>query len=54
MRVLPAKFADRKIAVVALLSFSNQLEHLRVYFPAVTSAVDKIKPGEITLVGNIP
>jgi hypothetical protein len=46
--------AARKIAVVVLLSFSNRLEDLRAYFPAVALAVEKIMPGEITAVGNIP
>jgi predicted nuclease of predicted toxin-antitoxin system len=44
--------AGRKIAVVVLLSFSNRLEHLRTYFPAVALAIEKIRPGEIITVGN--
>jgi predicted nuclease of predicted toxin-antitoxin system len=46
--------AGRKIAVIVLLSFSNRLDHLRAYFPAVALAAEKIEPGEITLVGNVP
>jgi hypothetical protein len=34
--------ADRKIAIVLLLSFSNRLEHLRAYFPGAALAVEKI------------
>jgi hypothetical protein len=46
--------AGRKIAVIVLLSFSNRLDHLRAYLPAVALAAEKIKPREITLVGNVP
>jgi predicted nuclease of predicted toxin-antitoxin system len=45
--------AGRKIAVFVLMSLSNRLDHLRVYFPAVALAVEKISPGEVTTVGNI-
>jgi hypothetical protein len=45
--------AGRKIAVVVLLSFSNRLEHLRAYLPAVALAGEKITPGEITTVGDL-
>lgn len=41
-----------KIAIVILRSSSNRLEHLRQYFPACVSALDKIKPGEIVQVGS--
>jgi hypothetical protein len=44
--------ADRKIAIVVLQSFSNRLEHLRQYFPACLNAIEKIKPGEIAIVGG--
>jgi hypothetical protein len=36
------------------MSLSNQLDHLRLYFPAVALAVEKIRPGEITVVGSVP
>jgi hypothetical protein len=42
----------RKIAIVVLQSSSNRLDHLRQHFPAVLSALDKIKPGEIIMVGS--
>jgi predicted nuclease of predicted toxin-antitoxin system len=42
----------RKIAVVVLLSSSNRLEHLRQHFPAVVSAIEKIRPGEVVQVGS--
>lgn len=42
----------RKIAIVVLQSSSNRLDHLRQHFPAVLSALEKIKPGEIILVGS--
>lgn len=42
----------RKIAIVILQSSSNRLEHLRQYFPACVSALEKIKPGEIVHVGS--
>jgi hypothetical protein len=44
--------AGRKIAVVVLMSLSDRLDHLRVYFPAVALAVEKIRPGEINVVGK--
>jgi predicted nuclease of predicted toxin-antitoxin system len=44
--------AGRKIAIVVLQSSSNRLDHLRQHFPAVLSALEKIKPGEIVLVGS--
>jgi predicted nuclease of predicted toxin-antitoxin system len=46
--------AGRKIAVVVRVSLSNRLDHLRLYFPAVALTVEKIRPGEITVVGNVP
>ncbi len=42
----------RRIAIVVLQSSSNRLDHLRQHFPAVLSALEKIKPGEIILVGS--
>ncbi|HXJ10943.1 MAG TPA: DUF5615 family PIN-like protein [Candidatus Limnocylindrales bacterium] len=44
--------ADRKIAIVVLQSSSNRLDHLRQYFPACVQAIEKIKPGEIVLIGS--
>jgi len=41
----------RKIAIVVLQCSSNRLDHLRQFFPTCVSALDKIKPGEIVLVG---
>lgn len=37
----------RRIAVIIPAYSSNRIEHLRQYFPACASALDKIKPGEI-------
>jgi predicted nuclease of predicted toxin-antitoxin system len=45
--------AGRKIAIIVLQSSSNRLEHLRQHFPNVLLTLDKIKPGEIVLVGNM-
>ncbi len=45
---------DRRIAIVVLQSSSNRLDHLRQFFPACVAALDKIKPGEIVLVGGTP
>jgi|SRR5437899_10035040 len=42
----------RRIAIVILEYSSNRLEHLRQYFPACASAIDKIKPGEIVQLGD--
>lgn len=42
----------RKIAIVVLQSSSNRLDHLRQHFPAVLSALEKIKSGEVILVGS--
>ena len=42
----------RRIAIVVLQSSSNRLDYLRQHFPAVLSALEKIKPGEIILVGS--
>jgi predicted nuclease of predicted toxin-antitoxin system len=44
--------ARRKIAIVVLQSSSNRLDHLRQYFPACVLAIEKIKPGEIVLIGS--
>jgi len=44
--------ADRKIAIVVLQSSSNRLDHLRQYFPACVQAIEKIKRGEIVLIGS--
>jgi predicted nuclease of predicted toxin-antitoxin system len=44
--------AGRRIAIVALLSSSNRLEHLREYFPALALSLEKIKPGEVVQVGR--
>jgi len=44
--------AGRKIAIVVLQSSSNRLDHLRQYFPACVQAIEKIKPGEIVLIGS--
>ena len=45
--------ANRRIAIMILLSPSNRLEHLSQYFPACVSALDKIRPGELVQVGDI-
>jgi predicted nuclease of predicted toxin-antitoxin system len=45
--------AGRKIAIVILHSSSNRLDLLRQLFPAIVSALEKIKPGEITEVGGL-
>jgi predicted nuclease of predicted toxin-antitoxin system len=42
----------RRIAVVVLQSSSNRLEHLRQHFPALSLALEKIKPVEIVHVGS--
>jgi predicted nuclease of predicted toxin-antitoxin system len=42
----------RKIAIVVLQSSSNRLDHIRQYFPACVQAIEKIKPGEIVLIGG--
>ncbi len=42
----------RRIAIVVLQSSSNRLDHLRQHFPAVLSALEKIQPGKIILVGG--
>lgn len=44
--------AGRRIAIVVLRYSSNRLDHLRQYFPACLSAVEKSQPGEITQVGD--
>ena len=44
--------AGRRIAIVTLQCFSNRLDHLRLYFPACLSALEKIKPGQIVQVGS--
>jgi predicted nuclease of predicted toxin-antitoxin system len=44
--------AGRRIGIVVLHSSSNRLEHLRQYFPACVSAIEKIKLGEIVQVGG--
>ena len=42
----------RTISIVVLQSSSNRLDHLRQFFPACLSAIEKINPGEIIRVGN--
>jgi predicted nuclease of predicted toxin-antitoxin system len=42
----------RSIGIVVLHGSSNRLQHLRQYFPACLSAVEKSKPGEIIHVGD--
>jgi predicted nuclease of predicted toxin-antitoxin system len=42
----------RTISIVVLQSSSNCLDHLRQFFPACLSAIEKINPGEIIRVGN--
>jgi len=44
----------RRIAIVVLDYSSNRLGHLRQYFPACASALEKIKPGEIIQLGEAP
>jgi len=44
--------AGRKIAILVFHSSSNRLDHLRQYFPACVQAIDKIRPGEIVLIGS--
>jgi predicted nuclease of predicted toxin-antitoxin system len=44
--------AGHRIAIVVLHSPSNRLEHLRQHFPALVSALEKIKPAEIVQVGR--
>jgi hypothetical protein len=44
--------AGRKIAIVVLQSSSNRLDHLRQYFPACVLAIEKIKSGEVILIGD--
>lgn len=41
-----------KIAIVVLQASSNRLEDLRQHFPALVSALEKIRPGEIVQVGS--
>jgi predicted nuclease of predicted toxin-antitoxin system len=45
--------AGRKIAIVVLQSSSNRLDYLRQHFPACVQAIEKIKPGEVVLVGDV-
>jgi predicted nuclease of predicted toxin-antitoxin system len=45
--------AGRKIAIVVLQSSSNRLDHLRQHFPACVQAIEKIKPREIALIGDV-
>jgi predicted nuclease of predicted toxin-antitoxin system len=45
--------AGHRVAIVVLLSNSNRLEHLLQHLPALVSALEKIKPGEIIEVGSI-
>ena len=44
--------ASRKIAIVVLQSSSNRLEHLRQYFSVCALAIEKIKPGEVVVIGD--
>ena len=44
--------AGRKIAIVVLQSSSNRLDHLRQYFPACVLAIEKIRPGEVVMIGD--
>jgi predicted nuclease of predicted toxin-antitoxin system len=44
--------AGCRIGIVVLQSSSNRLEDLRQHFPACVLALEKIKPGEIVLVGS--
>lgn len=44
--------AGRRIAILILISPSNRLDHLRQFFPACVSALEKIRPGEIVRVGS--
>lgn len=41
-----------RIAIVILQFSSNRLDHLRQYFPACVSAIERIKPGEIIQVSS--
>jgi predicted nuclease of predicted toxin-antitoxin system len=40
----------RKIAIVVLQASSNRLEHIRQHFPAIASAIEHIKSGEVVLI----
>ena len=42
----------RKIALVVLSARSSQLPHLSPHFPACVEAVERIKAGEIIVVGS--
>ena len=44
--------AGRRIAIIVFHSSSNRLDHLRQYFPACVLAIEKIKPGEVVLIGS--
>jgi hypothetical protein len=44
--------ASRKIAIVVLQSSSNRLEHLRQYLSVCALAIEKIKPGEVVVIGD--
>lgn len=43
--------AGRKIAIIVLQSPSNRLEHLTQLFPDCVSALNRIRPGQVALVG---
>jgi predicted nuclease of predicted toxin-antitoxin system len=45
--------AGRKIAIVVLQSSSNRLDHLRRHFPGCVLAIEKIKHGEVILIGAV-
>lgn len=42
----------RNIAIVVLQSPSNRLDHLRQYFPTCVQALERIKPGQVVLIGD--
>jgi predicted nuclease of predicted toxin-antitoxin system len=42
----------RQIAIVVLMARSNRLVNLSPYFAACATAVGKVKPGDIVLVGE--
>ena len=44
--------AGRKIAIVVLQSSSNRLDHLQQFFPACSSVLIAIKPGEVIVVSS--
>ncbi len=51
-RVYQQNLVERKIAILLLVSRSNQIEHSAPIFPAALNALETIRPGQVLRIGD--